>query len=417
MSQTSEGNHRAVPKRRLRTLVLFLTIPIALVCLLAVRVIPPVTGRVVDAVSGKSIRDVRLTLEMSRYEGWSVHTELHDSAKSGTFGSFFLLGAFRWRGLPLPEFRSYWLTVNEGDQISGQEEVSAAIQTVYNPMFNARGAVVGNKNYFPLTVTFHRNGCDRVWPATCMYKPFWWGISLPLIPVLEDLNDCKRIKNLSLRENCRQLNTYRAAFVHVDSYAQVQKGKALCAEVDHASLSSTCLQQLALYVANPAYERPIKPQVNEPTPDGMFPDSVAGLPAMNRGGCGPQLEFDGRVNCGGGYGTVTRQLVAVYFERWPENTPKLKEWSHLDPTAKWSHLQDPDVNEEVRGGGKVLRYLGKWYSGVQGVDGSFVQTEHKATSYVWFSTNTIVEVLFYDPMPEREAFLSYYLGKFPSTSK
>jgi hypothetical protein len=121
---------------------------------------------------------------MNRYEGWSTHTELHDSAKSGTFGWFFLLGALRWRGLPLPEFRSYWLTVNEGDQISGQEEVSAAIQTIYNPMFNRRGAVVGDKNYFPLTVTFHRNGCDRVWPATCMYKPLWWGISLPLIPVL-----------------------------------------------------------------------------------------------------------------------------------------------------------------------------------------------------------------------------------------
>jgi len=51
------------------------------------------------------------------------------------------------------------------------------------------------------------------------------------------------------------------------------------------------------------------------------------------------------------------------------------------------------------------------------VDGSFVQTEHKATSYVWFNANTIVEVLFYDPMPKQEAFLSYYLGKFPSTSK
>jgi hypothetical protein len=409
MSQTLEGNHRAVPKRRrLRILGLFLTIPIALVFFLAVRVIPPVTGRVVDAVSGKSIRDVRLSLEMSRYEGWSVHTELHDRAKSGTFGSFFLLGALRWRGLPLPEFRSYWLTVDEGDQNSGQEEVSAAIQTMYNPMFNRRGAVVGDKRYFPLTVTFHHNGCDRVWPATCMYKPFWWGISLPLIPVLEDVNDCRRIKNLSLQENCRQLNTYRAAFVHVDSYAQVQKGKTLCAEVDHASLSSACLQQLALYIDNAAYERPIKPQVNEPTPDGMFPDSVAGLPAMNNGHCGPQLKFDGRVNCAGGYGTTARQLVAVYFERWPENSSKPKEWSHVGSQTA--------VTEEVRETGKVLRYQGKWYSGVTGADGKSVQYEHKINSYVWYSTNTLVEVLFYDPIPQQENFLSNYLEKFPSTS-
>jgi hypothetical protein len=409
MSQILEGNHRAVPKRRsFRILVVFLIIPIALVFFLAVRVILPVTGRVVDAVSGKSIRGVRLSLEMSHYKGWSVHTELHDRAKSGTFGWFFLSGGLRWRGLPLPEFRSYWLTVNEADQISGQEEVSAAIQTMYNPMFNSRRAVVGDKNYFPLTVTFHRNGCERVWPATCMYKPFWWGISLPLIPVLEDINDCKRIKNLSLRENCRQLNTYRAAFVHGDSYDQVQKGKALCAEVDHAGLSSACLQQLALYIDNPAYERPIK-QVNEPTPDGMFPDSVAGLPAMNNGHCGPQLKFDGRVTCAGGYGTSVKQLVAVYFERWPENSNKPHEWSHVG--------NQTDVTEEVRATGKILRYQGKWYSGVQGADGKSMQYEHKVNSYVWCSANTVVEVLFYDPIPEQEKLLSYYLQKFPSTSK
>ena len=125
------------------------------------------------------------------------------------------------------------------------------------------------------------------------------------------------------------------------------------AEVDGGVISSACLYELPVYDANPqAYKRKAIPQTNEPVPEGMFPDSIAGLPAM-KNGCGPQISNDGRVNCAGGYGTVSRQLVAVYFERWPENTPKLKEWSHLDPTAKWSHLQDPDVNEEVRGGGKV----------------------------------------------------------------
>jgi hypothetical protein len=401
------------------------TLPIICLCVvpltkchcLAAQIIPPVTGRVVDSVSGKPIQGILLTLQISTYEGFSVHTEVKGTATSDLSGRFSLAGTTHRTKSPFDQIRAYWLTVNEGFDATGQEENSAATQVLYNPMSNRRGGAVGDKRYFPLTVTFRPEGCDRVWAAACMYRRLWSGFSILLIPILDNVDDCNKIDDKTLRENCRQLNTYRGAFVHVDNFDQVQRGKALCADVDHASLSSTCLQQLALYVANPAYERPIKPQVNEPTPDGMFPGSVAGLPAMNKGGCGPQVECDGRVNCGGGYGTVARQLVAVYFERWPENTPKLKEWSHLDPTVKWSHLQDPDVNEEVRGGGKVLRYLGKWYSGVQGVDGSFVQTEHKATSYVWFSTNTIVEVLFYDPMPEQEAFLSYYLGKFPSTSK
>lgn len=402
--------------RTLTIIVCFCLVPHSKLYCVAAQVILPVSGRVVDGVTGKPIEGMSLTLQISTSEGFSVHTEVKSTATSNHAGRFSLAGASHPAASPLDQW-SYWLTVNEGFEETGQEENSAATQVLYNPMSNRRGEAVADKRYFPLTVTFRPEGCDRVWAATCVYMTSTSDIAIPLIPVLDDVNDCKRISDSSLREKCRQLNTYRAAFVHVDSYDQVQRGKALCAEVDHAVLSSVCLQQLALYVANPAYERPIKPQVNVPTPDGMFPDSLAGLPAMKNGHCGPQLEFDGRVNCAGGYGTVARQLVAVYFERWPENTDKLNEWSHLDRTAKWSHLDNPDVTEEIRKSGKVLRNQGKWYSGVQGADGKLVLNEHKANSYVWFSANTLVEVLFYDPIPEQEAFLSYYLEKFPSTSK
>src|SRR6202040_847275 len=85
---------------------------------------------------------------------------------------------------------------------------------------------------------------------------------IPMIPVLDEVKECNRIGDESLREKCRQLNTYRAAFVNVDSYEEVKKDKELCNAVDHAGVSKTCLWQLDLYVANPAYTRPMKPQVN-----------------------------------------------------------------------------------------------------------------------------------------------------------
>ena len=119
------------PDRRLLIIVLFLSVPIALIFFVLIQVIPPFTGRVVDAVSGKSIQDVRLALETSRYEGESVQTELRDSTTSGTSGWFFLNGVLRSRGLPLSTLRSHWFTVNEGEQISGQDESSAASQTMY----------------------------------------------------------------------------------------------------------------------------------------------------------------------------------------------------------------------------------------------------------------------------------------------
>jgi len=399
--------------RKLTLIFSFCAVSLTQGHVLAAQVIPPIRGRIVDATNGAPIEGIEVELQFKTSEGWAQNIESKETAKTDSSGVFSLAGLTHSAKTPFDEFESYWLVVN-----GGPGENSPETQVLYNPLSNRRGSVVGDKRYFPLAVIFEPAACDRGWKATCLATTLKKEVQIQLVPTLDEISACQGIGDPRLRENCRQLNTYRAAFLHVGTYEEMKKGKQLCAEVDRGVISSACLYELPVYDANSqAYDRKVVPQTNEPVPEGMFPDSIAGLPAMKNGHCGPQISNDGRVNCAGGYGTVSRQLVAVYFERWPENTPKLKEWSHLDPTAKWSHLQDPDVNEEVRGGGKVLRYLGKWYSGVQGVDGSFVQTEHKATSYVWFNANTIVEVLFYDPMPKQEAFLSYYLGKFPSTSK
>jgi len=100
-------------------------------------------------------------------------------------------------------------------------------------------------------MAFRRDGCDRVWDAACVFKTFQLGVYLPLFPVLNNVEDCKKIEGSSLREQCRQLNTYRAAFAHVDTYESAQRGKAFCAQVDHGIISAECLRQLPVYMANP----------------------------------------------------------------------------------------------------------------------------------------------------------------------
>ena len=113
--------------------------------------------------------------------------------------------------------------------------------------------------------------------------------------------------------------------------------------------------------------------------------------------------------CASGYGTTTKQLVAVYVEQRPEGWDGLHEWSHTDKPIS--------VTEEVRTGGRVFRYKGRWFSGIQNADGTTSRYEHETISYVWFSGNTLVEVQFYEPIQQQEQFLTYYLEKFPSTSK
>jgi hypothetical protein len=286
----------------------------------AAQVISAVTGRVVDALTGQPVKSINLTLQASTSEGFSVATEVKSKATSNLFGSFSLSGFNHPAKTVLNEIRSYWLTVNEGLEASGQEENSAEVRILYNPMSNRRGMPVGDARYFPLTVTFRQEGCSRVWAAACMYMTSSTDIVIPVSPVLDDVKECNRIGDEWLREQCRQLNTYRAAFVHVDSYEEVKKDKELCDAVDHAGVSKTCLWQLDLYAANPAlgYARSMKPQVNEPIPEGMFPDSLGGVPLMKNKHCGPRLEFSGRVMCAAGYGSETKELVAVYIEEWPE---------------------------------------------------------------------------------------------------
>jgi hypothetical protein len=62
MSETVKGNNASemTALKKARILVLFLMIPGVLVFFLAVRVIPPVTGRVVDAITRQSVREVRV---------------------------------------------------------------------------------------------------------------------------------------------------------------------------------------------------------------------------------------------------------------------------------------------------------------------------------------------------------------------
>jgi len=369
--------------------------------LAAAQVIPPVTGRVVDAVSGKPIGGIALALQISTYEGFSIHTEVKSTAMSSESQSFSLAGWNHPAASPLDEIRSYWLTVNEGFETTGIEESSAETQVLYNPMSNQSGWAANDKRYFPLVITFRGDGCQRRWAATCMYLESSSNITIPLIPTLDDPSNCNKIAEAPLRENCRQLNTFHVAFLHVGSYEEVKKGKELCGQVDGSFISKTCLDQLALHSGGK--------NVAEPIPAGMFPDALAGLPVMTNRHCGPRLAWDGRVGCAAGYGTTPKQLVAVYVEQRPEGWDGLHEWSHIDKPIS--------VTEEVRTGGKVFRYEGRWYSGVQSADGTFSRYEHESIAYVWFSGKTLVQVEFYDPIPQQEEFLTYYLGKFPSTSK
>jgi hypothetical protein len=292
------------------------------------------------------------------------------------------------------KFRAYWLTANEGPEATGQEQNSAETQILFNPMSNPKLGPVGDKRYFPLTITFppltfdsKHEECDRVWAASCEHMGSWSNITISLIPVLDDPKRCDTISESSLRGRCRQLNTYHAVFLHVASYDDVKIGKRLCEDLDHGRITETCLSQLSRYAVNLATG-------SEQTPEGMFPDSIAGL-LMNKKQCGPRLSFSGRVMCGAAYGSKTKEFVAVvHVEEFPEeeHSAKPPAWN-----PDYTDHKDAKITEESLPDGKLLRYRGPQFN-----------------SFYWHSGNRHVEVFFYQSVPQQEQFVSYYLKKFPS---
>lgn len=371
---------------------------------LASQTIPQITGRVVDAVTANPIQGISLTLQISTYEGFSVHTQVKAVASSDPSGKFSLPGAKHPSGsvafqgpngteISFDEFRAYWLTANGGFEATGQEQGSAEAQILFNPMSNPERGPVADKRYFPLTITFppltinpKAEECGRVWAASCMHVGSWSDITISLIPVLDDPKSCDTIGESSLRERCRQLNTYHAAFQHLASYEDVKIGKRLCENLDHGWITQTCLSQLALHAVTPA--------TSEHIPEGMFPDSIAGLLMKNKH-CGPRLSFSGRVMCGAAYSSERKEFAAtVQIEEFPEEEPSSKPppWN-----PSYTDYKEAKIAEESLPDGKILRYRGPQFN-----------------SFFWESGDRHIEVFFYQPIPQQGQLVSYYLKKFPS---
>lgn len=278
--------------------------------------IPPVGARVVDAMTGEPIGGVSVTLEIHRFGGG---TDVIHSATSGHQGWFFLDGWFQWSGEFFKHVESSWLAVNEGYGDSGRPGNGVRIDV--SPKSD-QGVAGTNAQYFPVAVTFQRRVCKGAWMATCVRKDFPWGITIPLIPVLEDVNACKKIRDSELAENCRQLNTYRDAFLEMGpTDEQWKRAQELCIAVDQGGpVARGCLYRLPHYSATELVQR------DRPTYLVMFTDGV-GEVRKSRQECQETGPNSGVVSCFATYGPdPSIPLVGVMVDAPLTYEQKRKRW-------------------------------------------------------------------------------------------
>ena len=224
--------------------------------------IPAISGTVVDALTGKPIAGVDVTLRATLLAGSfgdngpePLRRESRTTSASGEF--YFPEQAEPKASGLLVSISEVSLSVNGGGGLSPF------------PGDKSRFVQLRVGAYFPMSVQFLRD-CDYEWTATCMSVSPMARVRIALIPVLDDPVQCGKIHDPEIQESCRQLNSYRAAFLHLDTIAQLRAAKRLCESVDQGRLSQSCLDQL-----HTSARRTAAPQGTLTTPPEMdAPDKI-----------------------------------------------------------------------------------------------------------------------------------------------
>lgn len=225
--------------------------------------VPALSGIVVDAITGKPISGVDVILRAER-RSWSNEQLRHENCRTSAAGRFqFSASADSEIRGPLAGDLDVSLSVNGPTNLSFFS--LATVRTVSDIESTLRlGSGIPSEHpssevYFPASADLFRD-CDELWNVTCFVPDTLTDMRIPLIPVLRDPSECRKIADANLSERCRQLNTFRAAFLHVDTFEQLRQAKETCKRVDHARISQACLERLHNYV-RPINSEPVRPSL------------------------------------------------------------------------------------------------------------------------------------------------------------
>lgn len=250
MFSSAETSYPNKTRRWPKYLVLLLVIPILLVgalfVLSSVRVVPPISAKVVDAITGKPVPGMSVCLQVEGMNLGGLEGLRTDMSRTSTSGRVFFSPSVH--ASLLMAWRGYWIRVTDpnaqiappcGSYIAWMDLIGATKGWPINLGPDEKG----RPKYFPAALL--RGEPDPYfsrWGAMHRAMGFPVGSRIALIPVLQSASDCKQISDSSLAEDCRQLNTYAAALSlrkkgDPESWALAE---TLCDEVDHSYASATC---------------------------------------------------------------------------------------------------------------------------------------------------------------------------------
>ncbi len=311
---------------------------------LSSKIVPPLSGQVVDAITGKPIESIEVALHATKYEGFAIVSLRYENKVSTQDGYF--------------DFA----------------------------------------RYFPVTLSFRMGGCAQIWNATCISVNPWKQILVPLIPVVKNLGDCKLIHDPVLQERCRQLNTYRSAFLHLDTPEELEKDRQLCAEVDHSAVSGFCGMELSEWLRRKAERSRSVFPIADAELKNIFPASI-GEASLIQASIWDNNTVSHHIGYAANYGRQGHWpiIASVVIENFSDPV-RAKEvlFGLSEQDAGAYHLAS--VVEETRLGQKIRMYRSSEYTSAQ-----------------WTNGSKLIRIAFPPSFQEQDQFISKYLEKIPST--
>lgn len=371
------------------------------------RFVPPIFATVVDAITDKPVSGANVCLDVT-HRVWEMHEEARKETKvASANGRFSFLPSLHTTGF-LDTWEGYSIHITDPEMDFGQ---SCGKQTGMTdgdrwPIYLGLSKN-GTSKYFPVVLV--KDG-DHPYPGTVWntverQAGFPFMVHIPVIPLLERVEDCKKIKDTSLRDACYKLNTYAAAMSlreEQDKESQ-DRAQSLCRDVDFVSLSTVCknaLSESELLHKSRQFRGDYRFTSDVPgrQPQDLFPAMVADVPRTTSSMDDDGSHGTGRREYMGLYTSQTNPpaMITVQIEEFPNIERARKRLDEL-PGMFPSH-QVETFKEEFQPGQKITR-----------------QRDAQRSTAFWISDNRIILIRFDLPFAKENAFIAAYLAKFPGS--
>lgn len=215
--------HRPIPRfgwmylgfMGLRRLIIgFVALVLIVGALRSVAIVPPISGRLVDAISGKPAAGMDVCLQAYVLD-WGKHTVVRSEVSRSDASGEFSFSSSIHNVVGLRSWRGYSFTVTDPNA-----EMVPTCEYAIDPTFSnftvqlaeGRGRAwspvnSGKPIYFPVELG---QNPSPLGPLNQKMKHFWGG-EIALIPLLQNAGECHGIRDSSLAPFCREMNNSAAA--------------------------------------------------------------------------------------------------------------------------------------------------------------------------------------------------------------